>query len=96
MLDKVPSGPMFISFCFLVRAMDAIGFAAAITASFSILAKAFPSNIATVLVSSKNSVTAEYQQCDKLPVGSLKPGGENLLSHMQPYLKSSRNVLFVL
>ncbi|NXO66347.1 S18B1 protein, partial [Phainopepla nitens] len=49
MLDKVPSGPMFISFCFLVRAMDAIGFAAAYTASFSILAKAFPTNIATVL-----------------------------------------------
>ncbi|XP_066171505.1 MFS-type transporter SLC18B1 isoform X3 [Sylvia atricapilla] len=49
MLDKVPSGPMFISFCFLVRAMDAISFAAAITASFSMLAKAFPTNIATVL-----------------------------------------------
>ncbi|NXG01077.1 S18B1 protein, partial [Sakesphorus luctuosus] len=49
MLDKVPSGPMFIGFCFLVRAMDAISFAAATTASFSILAKAFPSNIATVL-----------------------------------------------
>ncbi|NXF10800.1 S18B1 protein, partial [Smithornis capensis] len=49
MLDKVPSGPMFIVFCFLVRAMDAISFAAAITASFSILAKAFPSNTATVL-----------------------------------------------
>ncbi|XP_058658162.1 MFS-type transporter SLC18B1 isoform X1 [Ammospiza caudacuta] len=48
-LDKVPSGPMFIGFCFLVRAMDAISFAAAITASFSILAKAFPTNIATVL-----------------------------------------------
>ncbi|NXH79807.1 S18B1 protein, partial [Edolisoma coerulescens] len=49
MLDKMPSGPMFIGFCFLVRAMDAIGFAAAITASFSILAKAFPTDIATVL-----------------------------------------------
>ncbi|XP_027489832.1 MFS-type transporter SLC18B1 isoform X1 [Corapipo altera] len=49
MLDKVPSGPMFIGFCFLVRAIDAIGFAAAMTASFSILAKAFPTNIATVL-----------------------------------------------
>ncbi|XP_065536924.1 MFS-type transporter SLC18B1 isoform X4 [Lathamus discolor] len=49
MLDKVPSGPMFIGLCFLVRAMDAVGFAAAMTASFSILAKAFPNNIATVL-----------------------------------------------
>ncbi|NXJ13519.1 S18B1 protein, partial [Odontophorus gujanensis] len=49
MLDKVPNGPMFIGMCFLVRAMDAIGFAAAMTASFSILAKAFPNSIATVL-----------------------------------------------
>ncbi|XP_068794454.1 MFS-type transporter SLC18B1 isoform X2 [Struthio camelus] len=49
MLDKVPSGPVFISLCFLVRAMDAVGFAAAMTASFSILAKAFPNNIATVM-----------------------------------------------
>ncbi|NXX90498.1 S18B1 protein, partial [Centropus bengalensis] len=48
-LDMVPSGPLFIGLCFLVRAMDAIGFAAAITASFSILAMAFPNNIATVL-----------------------------------------------
>ncbi|NXE49003.1 S18B1 protein, partial [Casuarius casuarius] len=49
MLDKVPSGTVFISLCFLVRAMDAISFAAAMTASFSSLAKAFPSNIATVM-----------------------------------------------
>ncbi|XP_062426882.1 MFS-type transporter SLC18B1 isoform X1 [Rhea pennata] len=48
-LKKVPDGPVFISLCFLVRAMDAIGFAAAMTASFSILTKAFPNNIATVL-----------------------------------------------
>ncbi|XP_025928588.1 MFS-type transporter SLC18B1 isoform X4 [Apteryx rowi] len=48
-LDKVPSGTVFISLCFLVRAMDAMGFAAAMTASFSILAKAFPNNIATVM-----------------------------------------------
>ncbi|XP_065486430.1 MFS-type transporter SLC18B1 [Caloenas nicobarica] len=49
MLDKVPSGPMFIGLCFLVRATDAMGFAAAMTASSAILAKAFPNNIATVL-----------------------------------------------
>ncbi|XP_019393613.1 PREDICTED: MFS-type transporter SLC18B1 isoform X1 [Crocodylus porosus] len=49
MLDKVPDGPVFIGLCFLVRAVDAIGFAAAMTASFSILANAFPNNIATVL-----------------------------------------------
>ncbi|CAM2111747.1 unnamed protein product [Caretta caretta] len=49
LLDRAPDGPVFIGLCFLVRAMDAMGFAAAVTASFSILAKAFPNNIATVM-----------------------------------------------
>ncbi|XP_032999690.1 MFS-type transporter SLC18B1 [Lacerta agilis] len=49
MLDRAPDGSIFIGLCFVVRAADAIGFAAAITASFSILAKAFPNNIATVM-----------------------------------------------
>uniref|UniRef100_A0A8C8SS28 Major facilitator superfamily (MFS) profile domain-containing protein n=1 Tax=Pelusios castaneus TaxID=367368 RepID=A0A8C8SS28_9SAUR len=49
MLDRAPDGPVFIGLCFLVRAMDAVGFAAAMTASFSILARAFPNNIATVM-----------------------------------------------
>ncbi|KAM5285295.1 MFS-type transporter SLC18B1 isoform 2-T4 [Hipposideros larvatus] len=49
LLDQVPEGPIFIAMCFLVRVADAISFAAAITASFSILAKAFPNNVATVL-----------------------------------------------
>uniref|UniRef100_A0A8D0HCA4 Solute carrier family 18 member B1 n=1 Tax=Sphenodon punctatus TaxID=8508 RepID=A0A8D0HCA4_SPHPU len=49
LLDKAPDGIAFISLCFLVRSVDAIGFASSMTASFSILAKAFPNNIATVL-----------------------------------------------
>ncbi|XP_015266809.1 PREDICTED: MFS-type transporter SLC18B1 isoform X1 [Gekko japonicus] len=49
LLDRAPDGPVFIGLCFLVRGMDAVGFSAAMTASFSILAKAFPNNIATVL-----------------------------------------------
>ncbi|XP_060024389.1 MFS-type transporter SLC18B1 isoform X2 [Lagenorhynchus albirostris] len=48
-LDQVPEGPVFIAMCFLVRIIDAISFAAAITASSSILAKAFPNNVATVM-----------------------------------------------
>ncbi|XP_074165905.1 MFS-type transporter SLC18B1 isoform X1 [Sminthopsis crassicaudata] len=49
LLDQAPDGPVFITLCFLVRVVDAISFAAAITASFSILAKAFPNNVATVM-----------------------------------------------
>ncbi|CAH6778130.1 MFS-type transporter SLC18B1 [Phodopus roborovskii] len=48
-LDQLPEGPIFIVMCFLVRIVDAIGFGAVITASSSILAKAFPNNVATVL-----------------------------------------------
>ncbi|XP_007425995.1 MFS-type transporter SLC18B1 [Python bivittatus] len=48
-LDKAPDGPVFIGLCFLVRAMDAIGFSAAGTASFSILINTFPQNVATAM-----------------------------------------------
>ncbi|KAM9316680.1 MFS-type transporter SLC18B1 [Gastrophryne carolinensis] len=48
-LDQAPDGTVFIVMCFLVRAVDAVGFGAAITASFSILAKSFPNNIATAM-----------------------------------------------
>uniref|UniRef100_A0A8D2BCL5 Solute carrier family 18 member B1 n=2 Tax=Sciurus vulgaris TaxID=55149 RepID=A0A8D2BCL5_SCIVU len=49
LLDQVPDGPIFIAMCFLVRIIDALSFGAAITASSSILAKAFPNNVATVM-----------------------------------------------
>ncbi|KAM6465752.1 MFS-type transporter SLC18B1 isoform 2-T2 [Liasis olivaceus] len=48
-LDNAPDGPVFIGLCFLVRAMDAVGFSAAGTASFSILINTFPQNIATAM-----------------------------------------------
>ncbi|KAM6180643.1 MFS-type transporter SLC18B1 [Erethizon dorsatum] len=48
-MDQLPDGPIFIAMCFLVRVIDAVGFGAAITASSSILTKAFPNNVATVL-----------------------------------------------
>ncbi|XP_069034807.1 MFS-type transporter SLC18B1 isoform X2 [Lepisosteus oculatus] len=49
LLDKVAGKTDFIVLCFLIRSIDAIGFAAAMTSSFAIIAKAFPNNIATVL-----------------------------------------------
>ncbi|XP_068933456.1 MFS-type transporter SLC18B1 isoform X2 [Petaurus breviceps papuanus] len=49
MLDRAPDGPVFIAMCFLVRVVDAISFAASLTASSSLLAKAFPNNVATVM-----------------------------------------------
>ncbi|XP_027706412.1 MFS-type transporter SLC18B1 isoform X2 [Vombatus ursinus] len=49
MLDRAPDGPVFITMCFLVRTVDAMSFAASITASSSIVAKAFPNNVATVM-----------------------------------------------
>lgn len=49
LLDRVPAGPPFITLCFIVRSVDAVGFAAAMTSSFALTAKIFPNNVATVL-----------------------------------------------
>ncbi|XP_042356696.1 LOW QUALITY PROTEIN: MFS-type transporter SLC18B1 [Plectropomus leopardus] len=49
LLNQVPAGAAFITLCFIVRSIDAIGFAAAITSSFAMTAKIFPDNVATVL-----------------------------------------------
>ncbi|XP_012693506.2 MFS-type transporter SLC18B1 isoform X2 [Clupea harengus] len=49
LLDRAAAGTQFIVLCFVIRSVNAVGFAAAMTASFAILAKVFPNNIATVL-----------------------------------------------
>ncbi|XP_029982713.1 MFS-type transporter SLC18B1 isoform X2 [Sphaeramia orbicularis] len=49
LLDRAPAGPAFITLCFIVRSVDAVGFAAAMTSSFALTAKIFPNNVATVL-----------------------------------------------
>ncbi|XP_062325229.1 MFS-type transporter SLC18B1 isoform X3 [Osmerus eperlanus] len=49
LLDRVPEGTPFIVLCFIIRSVDAVGFAAAMTSSFAVSAKVFPNNIATVL-----------------------------------------------
>ncbi|KAM7376202.1 hypothetical protein PAMP_005945 [Pampus punctatissimus] len=49
LLDRVPAGAAFITLCFVVRSIDAVGFAAAMTSSFAMTAKIFPNNVATVL-----------------------------------------------
>ncbi|XP_062379053.1 MFS-type transporter SLC18B1 isoform X1 [Sardina pilchardus] len=49
LLDRAAAGTPFIVLCFVIRSVNAVGFAAAMTASFAILAKVFPNNIATVL-----------------------------------------------
>ncbi|XP_076834856.1 MFS-type transporter SLC18B1-like isoform X2 [Brachyhypopomus gauderio] len=48
-LDRVPEGTMFVALCFVVRCVNAVGFAAAITSAFAVSAKVFPDNIATIL-----------------------------------------------
>ncbi|XP_028653566.2 MFS-type transporter SLC18B1-like isoform X2 [Erpetoichthys calabaricus] len=49
LLDKIPNEIPFILMCIIIRSIDAVGFAASMTSSFAIIAKAFPNNIATVL-----------------------------------------------
>ncbi|XP_035663881.1 MFS-type transporter SLC18B1-like isoform X1 [Branchiostoma floridae] len=48
MLDYM-EGTVFLAFCFVIRAMEAVGVSACYTASFAIMAKEFPDNVATVL-----------------------------------------------
>nr|XP_040056203.1 MFS-type transporter SLC18B1 isoform X1 [Gasterosteus aculeatus aculeatus] len=49
LLDRAPAGAAFISICFIVRSIDALGFAAAMTSTFAMTGKIFPNNVATVL-----------------------------------------------
>lgn len=49
LLDRVPDGPVYITMCFVVRTVDAIGFSGAMTSSFAVLIKTFPNNVATVM-----------------------------------------------
>lgn len=51
LLDKVPSGTIFIVLCFVLRILIALGAAAMDTASLTILAFLFPNHISTVFVS---------------------------------------------
>ncbi|XP_040286029.1 MFS-type transporter SLC18B1-like [Bufo bufo] len=48
LLDKVTDRTIFIALCLLLRCVDAVGFGASTTASFSVMAKTFPNNLATV------------------------------------------------
>lgn len=53
MLDKVNGHYPFIVLSFLIRIIEAMGNAAFLTASFAIIAKEFPDNVATTFVSWK-------------------------------------------
>lgn len=53
LLDKVNGHFPFIVLSFLIRIIEAMGNAAFLTASFAIIAKEFPDNVATTFVSSR-------------------------------------------
>lgn len=51
LLDKVEGRYPFIILSFVIRIVEAMGNAAFLTASFAIIAKEFPDNVATTFVS---------------------------------------------
>ena len=51
LLDRVDEHYPFIVLSFLIRIVEALGNAAFLTASFAIIAKEFPDNVATTFVS---------------------------------------------
>lgn len=50
-LDRAPGHTSFITLAFVIRIVQALGNAAFLTASFAIIAKEFPNNVATTFVS---------------------------------------------
>ena len=46
----MPDGAVFIAFCFLLRAVDALAGAGMETAYYMVIAIEFPDNIATIMV----------------------------------------------
>jgi MFS family permease len=51
LLDRVPGHKTFIGLAFAIRIVEALGNAAFLTASFAIIAKEFPNNVATTFAS---------------------------------------------
>lgn len=51
LLDKVEGHYPFITLSLIIRVIEAMGNAAFLTASFAIIAKEFPDNVATTFVS---------------------------------------------
>lgn len=59
MLDEIEDTQTFMIFCFVVRAVEACGSAASITASMTITANAFPDNMAQMMVSEPIHTSAD-------------------------------------
>lgn len=53
---------MFITLAFTIRIIEALGNAAFLTASFAIIAKEFPNNVATTFVSVEHYFIAKYNK----------------------------------
>ncbi|CAG9576127.1 unnamed protein product [Danaus chrysippus] len=51
LLDKVEGHILFVTLAFIIRIVEALGNAAFLTASFAIIAKEFPNNVATMFAS---------------------------------------------
>ncbi|RUS77196.1 hypothetical protein EGW08_015023, partial [Elysia chlorotica] len=48
LLNKCPSGELFVIMCFACRTVEALGIAGLLTASFAIISNEFPNHVATV------------------------------------------------
>ncbi|GFR65866.1 MFS-type transporter-like protein [Elysia marginata] len=48
LLNKCPSGEIFVVMCFAVRSVEALGLTGLLTASFAIISNEFPNHVATV------------------------------------------------
>lgn len=64
LLDQVEGRYPFIILSFVIRIVEAVGNASFLTASFAIIAKEFPNNVATTFVSTILSVISTHRETD--------------------------------
>jgi hypothetical protein len=65
LLDRVDDHYSFIALSFMIRIVEALGNAAFLTASFAIIAKEFPDNVATTFVS-HSMTTVQFPTAQRL------------------------------
>ena len=73
-LDKCPDGTVFVVMCFVSRSIEANGCSMLSTASFAIMAKTFPNNVGSAIVSKNTIFTTQsiyyllYYKCSSRSV----------------------------
>ena len=104
-LNKMPDGPVFIVFAFIIRSFDGAGGAAAMTAAVAFLAQCFPDNVGSVMVIKNLDYVSvilhdELLVCELLlrtiPMTQLAKGFYCMMPQCMPFSLKNTNPCFLL